>query len=114
MEVRAKPVKDRRNLEIVFRFPDLRPHYRSRPSHMISHILGYEGAGSLLAYLKSTKHWVDSLGVGPTHINAGTELFKVSMSLTKEGLGIALVYTLAYMSTLQGSRSNCISVHRLT
>ena len=87
MEIRAKPVKDRRLLEMVFRFPDLRPHYRSRPSHMISHILGYEGAGSLLSYLKSTKHWVDSLGVGPTHINAGTELFKISMSLTKEGLG---------------------------
>jgi len=73
---------------MVFPFPDLRPHFRSRPGHIIAHIIGYEGAGSLLSYLKSTKHWVDTLSVGPTHINAGTELFKVSMSLTKEGLGI--------------------------
>ena len=113
MEVKAKPVKDRRLLEMVFRFPDLRPHYRSRPSHMISHILGYEGAGSLLSYLKSTKHWVDSLGVGPTHINAGTELFKISMSLTKEGLGSALQSGIdSHVSTLPGSRRNCVSIHR--
>lgn len=86
MQVRAKPVKDRRLLELTFTFPDLRPHFRSRPSHIISHIIGYEGAGSLLSYLKSTKHWVDSLSVGPTHINAGTELFRLSMYLTKDGL----------------------------
>jgi len=73
---------------MVFPFPDLRPHFRSRPGHVIAHIIGYEGAGSLLSYLKSTKHWVDTLSVGPTRINAGTELFKVSMALTKEGLGI--------------------------
>jgi insulysin len=88
MEVRAKPVKDRRLLELTFTFPDLRPHFRSRPSHIISHIIGYEGAGSLLSYLKSAKHWVDSLSVGPTHINAGTELFRLSMYLTKDGLCI--------------------------
>jgi insulysin len=87
MEVIAKPVKDRRVLELTFTFPDLRPHFRSRPSHIISHIIGYEGAGSLLSYLKSAKHWVDSLSAGPSHVNAGTELFRISMTLTKEGLG---------------------------
>jgi insulysin len=88
MEIRAKPVKDRRVLELVFPFIDPRPHYRSRPSHVIAHIIGYEGAGSLLSYLKAVKHWVDELTSGTTHINAGTELFKITMTLTKEGLGI--------------------------
>jgi len=79
-------------LELMFPFADLRPHFRSRPSHILAHIIGYEGSGSLLSYLKATKHWVDSLSVGPTHINAGTELFKISMSLTKEGLSVVPVF----------------------
>lgn len=87
VEVRVKPVKDSRHLELIFPFFDLRPHYKSRPSHVISHIIGYEGAGSLLSYLKATRHWVDALSCGTSHINAGTELFKITMSLTKEGLG---------------------------
>lgn len=83
-----KPVKDKRFLELVFPFIDLRPHFKTRPSHVLAHIIGYEGAGSLLSYLKATKHWVDALSCGTAHINAGTELFRVNMSLTKEGLGI--------------------------
>jgi insulysin len=84
----------------VFTFPDQRPHYKSRPSHFIAHIIGYEGAGSLLSYLKASKHWVDSLAVGPTHINAGTELFKISMSLSKEGLGMSPLKFKLMVSTL--------------
>lgn len=74
-------------MQLIFTFPDERPYTLSKPSHIISHIIGYEGAGSLLAYLKTTKNWVDSLSTGPSHVNAGTELFRISMSLTKEGLG---------------------------
>jgi insulysin len=54
---------------------------------MISHIIGYEGPGSLLSYLKATKHWVDSLYAGPRNINEGTEIFEITMTLTKAGLG---------------------------
>jgi len=74
-------------MELIFTFPDQRPHVLCKPGHLISHIIGYEGAGSLLAYLKTTKHWVDSLFAGPSRVNGGTELFKISMSLTKEGFG---------------------------
>jgi insulysin len=104
----VKPVKDRRLLEMVFTFPDLRPHFRSRPGHVIAHIIGYEGAGSLLSYLKATKHWVDALSVGPTHVNAGTELFKVSMALTKEGLGI--VHCILKSLIRQGNYDEIIAI----
>jgi insulysin len=74
-------------MQLIFTFPDQRPHVLCKPAHIIAHIIGYEGPGSLLAYLKTTKNWVDSLLAGPSHVNGGTELFIISMSLTKEGFG---------------------------
>ena len=76
-----------RYIELVFNFPDNRAHVQCKPGDLISHIIGYEGPGSLLSYLKATKHWVDSLIAYSETVNAGTELFKISMALTKEGLG---------------------------
>ena len=88
MEVKAKPIKDLRYLDLVFNFPDQRPHVYSRPGRLLSHIIGHQGSGSLFSYLKATKHWVDSLDAYNNTINAGTEVFAITMALTKEGLGI--------------------------
>ena len=88
MEVRAEPVTNLRFLELVFNFPDMRPHLQSKPDCVLSYIIGFEGSGSLLSYLKSNKHWVNHLSAGAFHINAGTELFRISLYLTKEGLSI--------------------------
>jgi insulysin len=86
--VRVKPVKEKRALELQFPFPDQRPHIRTKPGHVIAHIIGYEGAGSLLSYLKSKKHWVEYLSSYPSRINGSQELFRITMYLTKEGLGL--------------------------
>ena len=87
MEVKAKSIKDWRYLDLIFNFPDQRPHTGSKPAHLLSNIIGYEGPGSLFTYLKGTKHWVDSISVGNQTINAGAEVFVINMSLTKDGLG---------------------------
>jgi len=89
MEVKAKSIKDLRSLTLLFNFPDQRPHTRSKPGHLLSNIIGYEGPGSLFSYLKVTKNWVDTICVDVDQINAGTHVFVISMALTKEGLGIS-------------------------
>ena len=86
--MRAEPVTNTRVLELVFNFPHMTSYLQSKPDRVISYIIEFEGRGSLLSYLKSTKHWVDSLNAYPMHINAGTGLFIVSLHLTKEGLSI--------------------------
>lgn len=51
--VRIEPVADVRQLMLEFPMPPLTPHWRSKPAHMLAHILGHEGEGSLLSQLKA-------------------------------------------------------------
>ncbi|CAG9574977.1 unnamed protein product [Danaus chrysippus] len=79
------PVKDLRSLSIDFPIPDTRKHYKSGPGHYLSHLLGHEGPGSLLAALKQ-RGWCNSL-VGGTRIGArGFGFFGVQVDLTEEGV----------------------------
>jgi secreted Zn-dependent insulinase-like peptidase len=79
------PVKDRRGLSLTFPVPPVEEHLRSKPTQYISHLLGYEGKGSLLSLLKE-KGWSDGLssGLGVSHPNNAT--MGVSIKLTPEGL----------------------------
>ncbi|WVQ84725.1 hypothetical protein IAT38_006882 [Cryptococcus sp. DSM 104549] len=42
----AKPVRDARDMELVFPLPDLDHLYQSRPTRFLSHFLAYKGHGS--------------------------------------------------------------------
>jgi secreted Zn-dependent insulinase-like peptidase len=79
------PVKDRRQLSLVFPVPSVEAHLRSKPTLYISHLLGHEGKGSLLSLLKD-KGWSDGLsaGLGLRHPNNAT--ISVSIKLTESGL----------------------------
>lgn len=82
------PVKDLCQLDITWALPSLKNKYRTKPQHFLSHLLGDEGQGSLLSYLKK-KCWV--LGTNIGNGETGTEhntlytLFTVSLSLTEAG-----------------------------
>ncbi|XP_045505756.1 insulin-degrading enzyme [Colias croceus] len=79
------PVKDLRSLSIDFPVPDTRHHYKSGPGHYLSHLLGHEGPGSLLAELKA-RGWCNSL-VGGTRLGArGFGFFGVQVDLTEDGV----------------------------
>lgn len=47
-----RSVKDLRKLSLVFEGPDAEPYWESKPTYMLSHLLGHEGRGSLLSLLK--------------------------------------------------------------
>lgn len=81
----VKPVKDIRNLNIVFPCPDTRHLYKTAPSSYLSHLLGHEGPGSILSVLKNLG-WSSSLVAGSRPSPRGFGFFAVVVDLTEEGM----------------------------
>ena len=84
-QVFAKPVMDSRSLEITFPYQDEEAMYDTQPSRYISHLIGHEGPGSILAYIKA-KGWANALCAGSLPTCPGSAFFTVSVKLTEEGL----------------------------
>ncbi|KAH9898898.1 ubiquitin carboxyl-terminal hydrolase-like protein [Xylariomycetidae sp. FL2044] len=82
----AKPVMDSRELNLYFPFLDEEKRFETQPSRYISHLVGHEGPGSIMAYIKG-KGWANSLSAGAYSICPGTPgIFDCQVRLTKEGL----------------------------
>ncbi|OIW34047.1 UCH-domain-containing protein [Coniochaeta ligniaria NRRL 30616] len=82
----AKPVMDSRELNLLFPFLDEEYLYESQPSQYISHLIGHEGPGSIMAYIKS-KGWANGLSAGAYPVCPGTlGVFDIQIRLTEEGL----------------------------
>ncbi|RZC37709.1 insulin-degrading enzyme, partial [Asbolus verrucosus] len=79
------PIKDVRNLNIVFPCPDLQEYYKSSPSHYISHLMGHEGPGSILSTLKA-RGWSNNLVAGSRPAPRGMGFFGVTVDLTEDGI----------------------------
>ncbi|KAJ5223283.1 Peptidase M16 core [Penicillium chermesinum] len=84
-QVFAKPVMESRSMDMYFPFLDEQDLYDSRPSRYISHLIGHEGPGSVLSYLKA-KGWANGLSAGAMPICPGSAFFTISVRLTPEGL----------------------------
>lgn len=84
-QIFAKPVMDQRMLEVYFPYPDEEDLYASQPGRYISHLIGHEGPGSILAYIKA-KGWANSLTSGPVPQCPGTSFFTIGIKLTQSGL----------------------------
>ncbi|KAI1338019.1 hypothetical protein F5Y15DRAFT_407897 [Xylariaceae sp. FL0016] len=82
----AKPVMDSRELNLFFPFLDEEHLFKTQPNRYISHLVGHEGPGSIMAYVKS-KGWANSLSAGAYNVCPGTPgMFDCQVRLTKEGL----------------------------
>ncbi|ORY56460.1 Metalloenzyme, LuxS/M16 peptidase-like protein [Leucosporidium creatinivorum] len=81
----VKSVRDVRTLELSFTFPDESAYYATKPGSFLSHLIGHEGEGSILSYLKK-KGWANGMSAGAGNGASGFEFFKISVDLTKEGL----------------------------
>ncbi|XP_031561140.1 nardilysin-like [Actinia tenebrosa] len=83
------PVKDINQLEITWVLPCQQEHYRIKPMHYVSWLLGHEGPGSVLSFLIK-RSWAVSLmcGNGETGIehNTNMALFPCLVNLTDEGM----------------------------
>ncbi|KAF1997039.1 LuxS/MPP-like metallohydrolase [Amniculicola lignicola CBS 123094] len=81
----AKPVFQSRSLDLSFLYRDEEDFYESHPSRYLSHLIGHEGPGSILSYIKA-KGWATGLGAGGSSLCPGSGLFNISVKLTEVGL----------------------------
>jgi len=103
------PIKQRRSLDLQWYLPPLQRHHRAKPCDFVSHLLGHEGAGSVLAALKEAG-LADGLsaGVDADELTSAATMICVSVDLTPKGLahlddvvGLVLAY-LGMLSRLPG------------
>ncbi len=83
--VAIKPEKSLRMLSIAFPTPDDTQYYQQKPMSFLGNILGHEGKGSLLSYLKS-QGWVEGLGAGSGLRYQGGATFNITIQLTESGV----------------------------
>ncbi|KAI9827721.1 MAG: Insulinase (Peptidase M16) [Thelocarpon impressellum] len=81
----AKPVMDMRELDLVFPFLDEETLFESHPGRYLSHLIGHEGPGSILSFIKA-KGWANGLGAGSSPICPGSASFSITIRLTEDGL----------------------------
>ncbi|KAI9790783.1 MAG: Insulinase (Peptidase M16) [Candelina submexicana] len=83
--IHAKPVMETRKLNICWPYQDEIDLYESQPGHYLSHLVGHEGPGSILAYIKA-KGWANGLSGGAYDVCPGSGLFSIDVRLTEDGL----------------------------
>jgi insulysin len=83
--VHIEPVKDIRTLSLEFPTPPGVHYYESKPSDLLSFIIGHEGGGSLLSYLKNLGL---ATGLGAYGYDPAREYgsFFIRVELTPKGL----------------------------
>ncbi|TYZ68148.1 hypothetical protein PybrP1_009901 [[Pythium] brassicae (nom. inval.)] len=80
------PVKDLKLIGMTWQLPPLRgERYTQQHTSVLAHLIGHEGQGSLLSYLKKHK-WVNSLSVGVEEEHDEFSLFAVSVDATEAGI----------------------------
>jgi nardilysin len=86
---RLEAVRDVHSLCLSWTLPCLHKEYMKKPEDYLAHLLGHEGKGSLLCFLKA-KGWASSLsaGVGTdgTQRSSYAYIFEMSIRLTDSGL----------------------------
>uniref|UniRef100_A0A7M4FS17 Nardilysin convertase n=1 Tax=Crocodylus porosus TaxID=8502 RepID=A0A7M4FS17_CROPO len=85
---RVVPIRKIHSLSITWALPPQEQHYRVKPLHYISWLVGHEGKGSVLSFLRK-KFWALALygGNGETGFeqNSTYSVFSISVTLTDEG-----------------------------
>lgn len=84
-KINIVPLKEQRRIAITFALPALERFYKRKPLTFISHLLGYEGKGSLLSYLKE-RGLANNLSAGGGVNGYNFKDYNISIQLTDLGL----------------------------
>jgi insulysin len=84
LKAHIRPLKETRELSLLFDLPQLDKHWQIKPAMYLGEMIGYEGQGSLLQILKE-KGWAESLSAGPALSDRGSTIFGIDIGLTPEG-----------------------------
>eukprot|EP01035_Chromulina_nebulosa_P017237 gene17237-22763_t len=85
--VHTIPIRDTKSLEISFLLPSTSHLYRSKPSKYLSHLIGHESEGSILAALKS-KGLANSLSASTSNNCKDFSLLDITIELSDEGTSL--------------------------
>ncbi|MDY6883555.1 MAG: insulinase family protein, partial [Pseudomonadota bacterium] len=85
IQINIHPLQSAKRMIVTFALPALQNDYKTKPLNYISHLIGDEGEGSLLAYLKE-KDWALNLIAGSGIEGDKFKDFNVSFQLTQKGL----------------------------
>ena len=85
VQINIHPLQAAKRMIVTFALPALQNDYKSKPLNYISHLIGDEGEGSLLAYLKH-KGWALNLIAGSGIEGDAFKDFNISFQLTQQGL----------------------------
>lgn len=85
LDMNIEPVKEIRRVQFSFPLPESQSNYQQKPVQLLSHLLGHEGEGSLLALLKE-KGWAEGLSAGRSLSTESENLLVVQVQLTRSGL----------------------------
>jgi insulysin len=82
------PTRPLHTLELQWPCPELQTKYLSKPMRILSHLLGHEGPGSLLAALRcQDQQWVQELSADDVSKQTKSfSVFTLQMELTDQGL----------------------------
>jgi insulysin len=85
LQLEIAPHKFSQRLVASFALPDIQPWYKYKLISFLAHLLGDEGAGSLLAWLKR-QGWVNQLSAGGGIDGSNYKDFTLSFELTEQGV----------------------------
>lgn len=111
LRVNLLPEQEIRELSLIFPVPELLSHYRTKPADYITNLLGHEGEGSLLSWLKA-RGWADSLAAGSGFSTTNAAAISVDIGLTEQGLMHVDEITEAAFQALARIRSEGINAWR--
>lgn len=83
--IKMRPVKDLRDMTIIWELPPSNNLYREDPCALLGYLLGHKGEGSWFAALQDKK-WATSTSAGVRTTFHDFTLFETTVSLTEEGM----------------------------
>ncbi len=105
IQINIVPLQAAKRMIVTFALPGLHNEYKTKPLDYLSHLIGDEGEGSLLAVLKR-KGWVINLIAGSGIEGDYFKDFNISFQLTAEGLNnreAIIAHLFAYLKLIESS-----------
>ena len=84
IKINVQPVKSERQLIVSFAMESIDKYYLDKPESIIAYLLGHEGEGSILSYLKK-QQWGMALTAGSGINGYNFKDFNISVTLTEKG-----------------------------
>jgi insulysin len=109
--VQSRPVSESRRMTLMFPVPDTDAFAGQAPLRYVGHLLGHEGEGSLLAYLKA-EGLANALSAGESLGMTESRSFAISVSLTAQGFTERDRVIQAIFNTIRTLEANGIDAWR--